>query len=189
VPGAFMSMLGISFMNKIVNELKVNLPEQVLNHMRTNVITSLKQGNYEGTTKDGMDMALCVINLETLELCFAGAYNPAVIVTNNQAIELKADRMPVGLHIKMDDFTNEKYQLQKGDCVYLFSDGFQDQMGGPDGRKFMRKNLRDLLVSVHSKPFAEQREILDKTIESWRIASPEGEIDQMDDILVLGFTV
>lgn len=190
VPGAFMSMLGISFMNKIVNELKVNLPEQVLNHMRTNVITSLKQGNYEGTTKDGMDMALCVINLETLELSFAGAYNPAVIVSNNEAVELKADRMPVGLHIKMDDFTNEKYQLKKGDCVYLFSDGFQDQMGGPDGRKFMRKNLRDLLVAIGSKSFPEQKEVLESTIENWRKSYPaNGGAEQIDDILILGFTV
>jgi len=190
VPGAFMSMLGISFMNKIVNELKVDLPEQVLNHMRTNVITSLKQGNYEGTTKDGMDMALCILNLETLELNFSGAYNPAVIVTNNEAVELKANRMPVGLHIKMDDFTFEKYQLKKGDCVYLFSDGFQDQMGGPDGRKFMRKNLRDLLVSIHTKPFAEQQTILENTIEHWRMSYPvNGGAEQIDDILLLGFTV
>jgi serine phosphatase RsbU (regulator of sigma subunit) len=190
VPGAFMSMLGISFMNKIINELKIELPEQILNHMRSNVITSLKQGNYEGTTKDGMDMALCIINLQTLELTFSGAYNPAIIVANNEAVELKADRMPVGLHIKMDDFTNEKYQLKKGDCVYLFSDGFQDQMGGPDGRKFMRKNLRDLLVSIHQKPFEEQKDLLNTTIENWRTSnSQEGEIDQMDDILVLGFSV
>ncbi|HOZ15017.1 MAG TPA: two-component regulator propeller domain-containing protein [Tenuifilaceae bacterium] len=190
VPGAFMSMLGISFMNKIVNELKVNLPEQILNHMRANVITSLKQGNYEGTTKDGMDMALCIINLDTLELTFSGAYNPAIIVENNEAVELKADRMPVGLHIKMDDFTHEKYQLKKGDCVYLFSDGFQDQMGGPDGRKFMRKNLRDLLVAISSKPFAEQKEVLESTIENWQNSYPvNGGAEQIDDILVLGFTV
>ena len=98
--------------------------------------------------------------------------------------------MPVGLHIKMDDFTNEKYQLKKGDCVYLFSDGFQDQMGGPDGRKFMRKNLRDLLVSIHSKPFAEQKELLESTIENWQNSYPvNGGAEQIDDILVLGFTV
>ncbi|MGE0077193.1 MAG: two-component regulator propeller domain-containing protein [Bacteroidales bacterium] len=190
VPGAFMSMLGISFMNKIINELEVDVPEQVLDHMRSNVITSLKQGNYEGTTKDGMDMALCVINLVTLELSFAGAYNPAVIVTNNEAVELKADRMPVGLHIKMENFKQETYQLKKGDCVYLFSDGFQDQMGGPDERKFMRKNLRDLLVTIHQKPFEEQKEILNSTIENWRKdTSTNVEIAQMDDILVLGFSL
>jgi ligand-binding sensor domain-containing protein/serine phosphatase RsbU (regulator of sigma subunit) len=191
VPGAFMSMLGISFMNKIINERKIDLPEQILGQMRSNVITSLKQGNYEGTTKDGMDMALCVIDMNTLQLTFAGAYNPAIIISNNEVQELKANRMPVGLHIKMDDFTPEVVQLSKGDCIYLFSDGYQDQMGGPDGRKFMRKNLRELLFSIHQKPFCDQREILDNNIENWRKvkAHPNGEIDQIDDILVLGFKI
>ena len=191
VPGAFMSMLGISFMNKIIKEQKIELPDQILGQMRNNVITSLKQGNYEGTTKDGMDMALCAINLETLELIFAGAYNPAILVSGDEVTEIKANRMPVGLHMVMDDFTHETVQLKKGDCIYMFSDGFQDQMGGPDGRKFMRKNLRELLLSIHSKPFCEQKEILDNTIESWRNdpSNPSGEIDQMDDILVLGFSV
>ena len=186
-----MSMLGISFMNKIIKEQKIELPDQILGQMRNNVITSLKQGNYEGTTKDGMDMALCAINLETLELIFAGAYNPAILVSGDEVTEIKANRMPVGLHMVMDDFTHETVQLKKGDCIYMFSDGFQDQMGGPDGRKFMRKNLRELLLSIHSKPFCEQKEILDNTIESWRNdpSNPSGEIDQMDDILVLGFSV
>jgi len=191
VPGAFMSMLGISFMNKIIKEQKIELPDQILGQMRNNVITSLKQGNYEGTTKDGMDMALCVINLDTLEMIFAGAYNPAVLVSNNEVTEIKADRMPVGLHMVMNDYTPQTVQLKKGDCIYMFSDGYQDQMGGPDGRKFMRKNLRELLLSVHGEPFCEQREILDNTIENWRKdpAYPKGEIDQMDDILVLGFSI
>jgi len=191
VPGAFMSMLGISFMNKIIKEQKIDLPEVILGQMRNNVITSLKQGNYEGTTKDGMDMALCVINLDTLILTFAGAYNPAIIVSNNEVTEIKADRMPVGLHMVMNDFTPETLQLKSGDCIYLFSDGYQDQMGGPDGRKFMRKNLRELLLSIHSKPFCEQRDILENNIENWRKnpALASGEIDQMDDILVLGFKV
>lgn len=191
VPGAFMSMLGISFMNKIIKEQKIELPEEVLGQMRNNVITSLKQGNYEGTTKDGMDMALCIINLNTLMMTFAGAYNPAIIVSDNEVQELKADRMPVGLHMVMNDFTPINIQLKKGDCVYLFSDGYQDQMGGPTGRKFMRKNLRELLESIHQKPFCEQKEILDSTIENWRHdpALTEGDIDQMDDILVLGFKV
>lgn len=191
VPGAFMSMLGISFMNKIIKEQKVDLPEMILGQMRSNVITSLKQGNYEGTTKDGMDMALCVIDLDTLIMTFAGAYNPAIVISCNEVQELKADRMPVGLHMVMNDFTPQTLQLKKGDCVYLFSDGYQDQMGGPTGRKFMRKNLRELLESIHQKPFCDQREILDSNIENWRHdpALPGGEVDQMDDILIVGFTV
>lgn len=191
VPGAFMSMLGISFMNKIINEQKTLEPNEILEKMRSNVIESLHQGNYAGTTKDGMDMALCVINLETLEMTFAGAYNPAVLISNNEAIEIKADRMPVGLHIKMDQYTSESVQLKKGDCIYLFSDGYQDQMGGPDGRKFMRKNLRALLLEIHTKPFAEQQEILEKTIEEWRVnpTRPDNSIDQIDDIVIVGFAL
>lgn len=191
VPGAFMSMLGVSFMNKIVNELKVNLPNEVLNQMRKNVITSLKQGDFEGSTKDGMDMALCIVNLDTLILSFAGAYNPAIVITNNTAIELKADRMPVAHHIVMEPFTPVDLQLNKGDCVYLFSDGYQDQIGGPATRKFMRKNLRELLVSINQKPFAQQRDILDNTIEEWRCnpAQVKGKTPQIDDILIVGFRV
>ncbi len=191
VPGAFMSMLGISFMNKIIKEQKNDMPEAILGQMRSNVISSLKQGNYEGTTKDGMDMALCVIDLDTKIMTFSGAYNPAVVISGDEVFELKANRMPVGLHVVMDDFTPETIQLKKGDCVYLFSDGYQDQMGGPTNRKFMRKNLRELLVSIHSKPFCEQKEILDTTIENWRKneGQPAPEISQMDDILVLGFSI
>jgi ligand-binding sensor domain-containing protein/serine phosphatase RsbU (regulator of sigma subunit) len=189
VPGAFMSMLGISFMNKIIREQKNEQPHVILGEMRKNVITSLKQGNYEGTTKDGMDMALCVINTDTLEMVFSGAYNPAIIISNGEAVEFKANRMPVGLHIVMDDFTPEARQLKPGDCVYLFSDGFQDQIGGPDGRKFMRKNLRELLLSIHTKPFSEQKEHLDQTIEEWRKNPQSGKNDfnQVDDITVVGF--
>ena len=188
VPGAFMSMLGISFMNKIVREQKNEQPEVILGQMRDNVITSLKQGNYEGSTKDGMDMSLCVVDLDTLEMTFSGAYNPAIVISENEAIELKANRMPVGLHIKMEDFTPEIYQLKKGDCVYLFSDGYQDQIGGPTGRKYMKKNMREFLLSIHNKPFAEQKELLDNNIENWKQGGSRTE-EQVDDILVMGFMV
>ena len=191
VPGAFMSMLGISFMNQIIREQKIVKPENVLNHMRRNVINSLHQGDYVGTTKDGMDMALCVIDLNTLVMNYAGAFNPAVIVSGNEAVELKANRMPVGYHLEMGDFTAQAVQVKKGDCVYLFTDGFQDQIGGPESRKFMRKNLRELLVSNHQKTFAEQKLILENTLETWQSNSgiADTRIEQMDDILVLGFKI
>ena len=191
VPGAFMSMLGISFMNKIIREQKVDAPEMILNHMRENVVNSMHQGNFEGTTKDGMDMALCVVNLDTLEMRFAGAYNPVIVISDNQISELKANRMPVGFHLVMDDFLSQSVQLKKGDCIYLFSDGFQDQTGGPDGRKFMRKNLRELLFSIHTEAFSVQKQILESTIENWR-HSPDPaveDMEQVDDIMVFGFTV
>lgn len=191
VPGAFMSMLGISFMNKIVNEQKNILPADILEHLRANIISSLKQGDYEGAQMDGMDIALCVINLDTLFVNFAGSFNPAIVISNNQVFELRADRIPVGYHLVMEPFSSDTYQLKKGDCVYLFSDGYQDQMGGPEGRKFMKKNLRELLLSIHTKPFDEQREILEKTIDEWRISSakPLRGYGQIDDMVIIGFSV
>ncbi len=188
VPGAFMSMLGVSFMNKIVREQHIESPEKILGLMRANVIGSLKQGDHEGSTKDGMDMAVCIVDLNTLSMTFSGAYNSAIVISNNEANELKADRMPVGYHIIMNDYTPINLQLQKGDCIYLYSDGFQDQIGGPKARKFLKKNMRELLLDIHNKPFAEQHDILDKTIEDWK-NHPEGKTDQMDDILIVGFSV
>ncbi|MBI9065779.1 MAG: SpoIIE family protein phosphatase [Salinivirgaceae bacterium] len=188
VPGAFMSMLGVSFLNKIVKEQKIDAPDIILGQMRQNVISSLKQGDYAGSSKDGMDMAICVINIDTLEMNFAGAYNSAIIIRNSEASELKADRMPVGYHIKMSDFTATKIQLLKDDCIYMYSDGFQDQIGGPRERKFMRKNMRELLVDIHTKTFAEQHRILNTTIKDW-MNHPDGKTHQMDDILIIGFKV
>ncbi len=188
VPGAFMSMLGISFMNKIVMEQHIYSPNIILNNMRSNIIESLKQGDYSGSTKDGMDMAIATIDLNTLVMEFAGAYNSAVLISNNEASEIKADRMPVGYHIVMDSFTSTNIQLHKGDCVYMYSDGFHDQIGGPDGRKFMKKNMRQLLLQIHSKPFVEQHTILDTTIEEWK-NHPDGKTGQMDDILIVGFRI
>jgi ligand-binding sensor domain-containing protein/serine phosphatase RsbU (regulator of sigma subunit) len=188
VPGAFMSMLGVSFMNKIVREQHVESPDKILGLMRENVIGSLKQGDHEGSTKDGMDMSICQIDLTSLLMTFSGAYNSAIVISNAEAIELKADRMPVGYHIVMKDYTPISFQLKSGDCIYLYSDGFQDQIGGPQARKFMKKNMRELLLSIHKKPFAEQHDILDKTIEDWK-NHPDGKTEQMDDILIVGFMV
>lgn len=189
VPGAFMSMLGISFMNKIINEQNIYEPHTVLNEMRNNVITSLQQGNYDGSTKDGMDMALCVVDLNTLEMNFSGAYNPAIIMTEGEPIEMKSNRMPVGLHIVMNDFEAETIQLKKGDTVYLFSDGFQDQIGGPKGRKFMKKQLRELIVEIHKKPGVEQLQFLTNTIQQWMNPGNGEGYEQIDDICVIGFKV
>jgi len=191
VPGAFMSMLGISFMNKIIREQKIFKPEDVLGQMRSNIINSLHQGNYEGTTKDGMDMALCIIDLDTLVLNYSGAFNPVVIISENNCTELKANRMPVGLHLEMKEFTSMSIQLKKGDCIYLFTDGYQDQMGGIGCRKFMKKRLRELLIEIHNLPFSEQKRILEETLKKWMHNPdlPQVEVEQMDDITVLGFQI
>jgi len=120
-----------------------------------------------------------------LKMQYAGAYNPLYICRNNELIEVKADRMPIGIYIKeKESFTNNEIDLENGDTFYLFSDGYADQFGGEDGQKFKSKNFKELLLEIHHKPMAEQREILNTTIDKWR-----GRWEQVDDIIILGIRV
>ncbi len=184
VPGAFMSMLGIAFLNEIVNKEGVIEPHKILNRLREQVINQLHQTGEAGESKDGMDVSMYVIDHKKMKLSFAGAYNPLYIIRDNEIIQLKADRMPIGYYIKNTSFTIQKFELQKGDCLYNSSDGYPDQFGGPDGRKFMTKKFKQLLLDIHKKPMAEQQTILDKTIDDWR-----GDIEQIDDIIIIGIRI
>ncbi|PLX17381.1 MAG: hypothetical protein C0597_07055 [Marinilabiliales bacterium] len=185
VPGAFMSMLGVSFLNEIVNRHEITEASAILNSLRADIKKTLGQEGKEGEAKDGMDIALCIIDLEKMKLQYAGAYNPLYLFRNNELVEVKADRMPIGIYIKeKESFTNNDIDLQKGDVFYIFSDGYQDQFGGEDGQKFKTKNYKQLLLEIHQKPMAEQREILDKRIDEWR-----GKWEQVDDIIILGLRV
>jgi serine phosphatase RsbU (regulator of sigma subunit) len=191
VPGAFMSMLGISCLNQIVNENKITEPDLILEKLREDVIRSLKQTGREGEQKDGMDMALCVVDFDNLTMEFAGAQNPLYLIRGNELIETKADRMPVAYYEQMTKFTSRTIQLNQGDCFYMFSDGYADQFGGPQGKKFKYKALKELLVNIKEKPMSEQKEILEKTIQDWATGSgTEGTyFDQVDDILVVGIRI
>jgi serine phosphatase RsbU (regulator of sigma subunit)/Tfp pilus assembly protein PilF len=185
VPGAFMSMLGISFMNEIVNKSDMTQPNKILNKLRENVVHSLHQTGEEGETQDGMDLALCVINNNKTKLQYSGAYNPLFLIRDNELIEYKADKMPIGIYKeKTGSFTNHEIDIREGDTYYIFSDGYVDQFGGPKAKKFMAGKFKDLLLSIFLKPMKEQKEILEKTLEDWK-----GEIDQIDDILVMGFKI
>jgi tetratricopeptide (TPR) repeat protein len=187
VPGAFMSMLGISFLNEIVN---VTQPEnlrsdQVLNHLRELIISSLRQTGKSGESRDGMDMTICIIDTETLMLDYAGAYNAIYIVRGDELIESKPDKMPIGIHVKeLDPFTPYSFQLLKGDIIYSCSDGYADQFGGPDNTKFRRKNFKDLLLKIHTLEMQKQKEVLDQTLFDWM-----AEFEQVDDILVCGIKI
>lgn len=196
VPGAFMSMLGVSFLNKIVNELGIIKPSDILNNLRSNIITALKQeGSFEGT-KDGMDISLCSVNLKTRKLMFAGANNPLLFIRKNgeefELSEIRADNMPIGYHAIMEPFTNHEMDIEPGDTVYLFSDGFVDQFGGPQGRKFMKKRFKELLVSKQVLDMTEQRSTFNITLEDWinhpvsdpSLAELAGQ--QIDDVIVIG---
>lgn len=185
VPGAFMSMLGVSFLNEIVNRHEVTSANVILNNLRRDIKKTLGQKGQEGEAKDGMDIALCVIDIENMKMQYSGAYNPLYLFRNNELMEVKADRMPIGIYIKeKESFTNNEIDLQKGDVFYIFSDGYQDQFGGEDGQKFKTKNYKQFLLEIHQKPMAEQREILDKRIDEWR-----GDWEQIDDIIILGIRV
>jgi len=185
VPGAFMSLLGITFLNEIVHEKGIIQPHEILNQLRIRIKESLnKEGNIE-EYKDGMDMAICMIHKKTHELEYAGAYNSLYIIRDKELQEIKADKMPVGLSGRMDEsFTLQKTKLQENDSFYMFSDGYPDQFGGPKDKKFMTKKFKELLIQVQDKKMDEQKEILNSTIENWK-----GEAEQVDDILVIGIKV
>jgi serine phosphatase RsbU (regulator of sigma subunit)/Tfp pilus assembly protein PilF len=185
VPGAFMSMLGISFMNEIVNKSDMTQPNEILNKLRDNVVNSLHQTGEEGEAQDGMDLALCVINNDKSKLQYSGAYNPLFLIRDDELIEYKPDKMPIGIYKeKQDSFTNHEIDIREEDALYMFSDGYVDQFGGPGAKKFMAKRFKELLLSIYKKPMTEQKNILDTTLEEWK-----GGIDQIDDILVMGIRI
>lgn len=185
VPGAFMSIMGISFLNEIANKKEVQTAAEALNQLRNSVITSLNQEGSETEAKDGMDISLCVFDLHHKKLQFAGAYNPLYFIRDGVIDTIKADRMPIGIHERdKDDFTNNELEIQKGDMYYIMSDGYIDQFGGIDGKKFMAKQLKELLLKIHELPMAEQSKILEQEFIKWR-----GEIEQIDDVLIIGIRI
>jgi ligand-binding sensor domain-containing protein/serine phosphatase RsbU (regulator of sigma subunit) len=183
VPGAFMSMLGVSLLNEITSSSKDYSAADILNELRDNVKSTLSQTGKKDEAKDGMDLALCIIDNNNRKAQYAGAYNPLLLVKNGEMIVLKADKMPIGIHIANEKpFTNNDFIIDKGDVIYMFSDGYADQFGGPENKKFKSCNFRDLLFQNHQKPMAEQKEILEQVFNSWK-----GNYAQIDDILVIGF--
>jgi serine phosphatase RsbU (regulator of sigma subunit)/Tfp pilus assembly protein PilF len=186
VPGAFMSLLGVSYLNEIVRDRSVNSPAEVLNKLRTEIIYSLNSANEdEYGVNDGMDIALCNYKFDSMKLQFACANNPLWLMRDNKIHEYKADKFPVGkYHGDMQSFTNNEIDLQKGDVIYILTDGYPDQFGGPNGKKFKYKPLQELLLSIALKPMAEQKQILDDRMAAWK-----GDLEQIDDILIIGIRV
>lgn len=185
VPGAFMSMLGVSFLNEIVHKENLLQPHLILNKLRESVKRTLGQTGKEGEAKDGMDIAMVVVNFDTMMLQYAGAYNPLYLYRNGELIETKADKMPIGIYIKeKESFTNNEMPVQKGDTFYVFSDGYHDQFGGKDGGKYKSIPFKNYLGSIQSYNMAEQRELLNTNIDNWK-----GNLDQTDDIIVIGVRI
>lgn len=185
VPGAFMSMLGHSFLNEIVNNYKISKPGQMLNRLRTTMIKALHQTGKLDEAKDGLDIALCIFNPKEKKLLFAGAYNPLIMIRNSKITEIRGDRMPIGIHFdETRPFNSHELEVKKGDSIYLFSDGYIDQFGGSKGAKFKLDPFKKLLLSIQEKSMMEQKITLNERLEKWR-----GEYHQVDDILVIGFKV
>lgn len=188
VPGAFMSILGMSLLKEIVINEYITQPDVILRRLRKEVIKAIGQTGSQGEQKDGMDISLCSINTETMMLQWAGANNPCFIINDGKAKEFKADKMPIAIYEKMDKFTLHEVPINKGCMIYMWGDGYQDQFGGPNGKKFMSKKFRELLLSISEKPMKEQHDILDDTIERWKCGY--GTIfEQTDDITVMGLKI
>lgn len=185
VPGAFMSMMGISFLNDIVNVDGIVHPDAILNNLRQKIKTIFETTGRDTKMQDGMDVAICTIDQKNHELWYAGAYNPLYIIREGALIEYKGDRMPVGAHPKDNEqFTMHRVELKPNDRLYMFSDGFPDQFGGPDGRKFMAKAFKRLLLKTSTLTMAEQKAQLEDSMDMW-----QSSYDQVDDILVIGIQV
>ena len=168
VPGAFMSMLGISYLNEIIANNNTTLQtNEILNCLREKVKTAFIQNN-ELTVNDGMDIALCSIDFNEMKLQFSGAYNPLYLIRKSLLTEYKADRQPIGIYPKEKKFSCTEINLQKNDMLYMFSDGYKDQRGGQKGKKFSANNFKKLLITIHNENMDMQKEILNKTFEEWR---------------------
>jgi tetratricopeptide (TPR) repeat protein len=185
VPGAFMSMLGMAFLNEIFTRGEYDNAAQILDQLRLQVVSSLHQTGKMEETKDGMDISLCLFDKDINKMHFAGAFNSLYLVRGGELIEAQADRMPIGVHEKANvSFTNHVLDIQKGDSLYILSDGYIDQFGGENGKKFMTKRFKQLLLDIQQKNMEEQKSFLDTILTQWR-----GEYDQIDDIMVIGIRI
>ncbi|HLP12959.1 MAG TPA: GAF domain-containing protein, partial [Flavobacteriales bacterium] len=183
VPGAFMSIIGFNSLNQVVNELNITNPAEILNNLNKIVTYTLRQKQEDTKIQDGMDLSICVVDLEKNKLEFAGANNPIFIVRNGNVIEVVADHHPIGNYVGENDFRfkNNEIDLFPNDRIYLSSDGYADQFGGPRGKKLKYTQFRDILLENHNLPMKEQKAKLDKMFEEWR-----GDLEQIDDVCVIG---
>ncbi len=188
VPGAFMSVIGSLLLDYTIEDLQNFNAADILNNLKSKLVKTLNPEDNKPKVQDGMDMALIVFT-ETnngIIIDYSGAYNSLYLIRNGILTEYKATKMPVGLYqIGIEkEFENNNIELQKNDVLYVFSDGYADQFGGPKGKKFKSKNLKQLLVDIHKKEMNEQKQILDNKFEKWR-----GNNEQIDDVILVGIKI
>jgi serine phosphatase RsbU (regulator of sigma subunit) len=183
VPGAFMSIIGFDLLRNITKEQGVENPSQILNLLNLGISETFSKHATEGAVKDGMDVSLLVIDRNNKLLEYAGAFNPLYIARENKIIEVKGNRFAVGKVEGNEDnkFDNHVIPYRDNDMVYIFSDGYADQFGGPLGKKFKFRRFRHLLLTINSLPLIKQKSFLEENFDSWK-----GQLEQVDDILVIG---
>src|SRR4030042_3472703 len=184
VPGAFMSILGITTLREVINRGSYSSAGSILNQLREGIMKALNQTGEEFEQKDGIDMALCLLNTESNEIEFAGAFNPIYVIQNKRLIEINGDKMPIGVAAEEErPFTTHRFSLEADNVIYLFTDGFVDQFGGTKGKKFKYQPFRNLILKIHEMPMHKQKEEFQKAFEKWK-----GEHSQLDDLLIVGFS-
>ena len=174
------SVVGNNALNRSVREHKLTKPGEILDKSREILIKEFEKSEEE--VKDGMDISLCAINGNQLE--FAGAYNPVFIVRKGELTETRGDSQPIGKYDNAKPFTTHQFTLQKGDTIYIFSDGFADQFGGEKGKKFKKANFKKLLLSIEDLPMSEQKVFIEKEFQKWK-----GQLEQIDDVCVMGVRI
>jgi serine phosphatase RsbU (regulator of sigma subunit) len=182
VPGAFVSIVGFNGLKRTVNEFNLRQPAEILDKLTEIVVETFSAS--DAHLKDGMDMAICSIDYKTLKLEYAGANNPLILIRDGELFETKGNKQPIGDFIHSVPFTNHQIQLKKGDSIYLFTDGYADQFGGPKGKKFKLKTLKSLLLEVSNSPIKDQKDLLYKAFNDWK-----GEIEQLDDVCLIGIKI
>jgi serine phosphatase RsbU (regulator of sigma subunit) len=190
VPGAFLTILGTSFLNELNATDTILTPAQILDKLRARIIAELSVTNKEtNETKDGMDISLARLNLKTNELMWAGANNPLWIISSEgkeraELSETPAHKQPIGFYPTLSPYPNHTFQLNKGDIFYLFTDGYADQFGGPKGKKFKHKKLKDLLLDIYTEQAEKQKQLILKEFIDWKVS-----YEQTDDVCIIGIKV
>jgi len=183
VPGAFMSMIGSILLDDIISKKQINSPEIILNKLHNGVVKALKQTMRKKASKDGMDIALCVIEDDFSKLRFSGAFRPLLHISEGKINRIRSDSAPIGgFRAEEPKFSLHEIDVKKGDCFYIYSDGFADQFGGSDNKKYLTKRFREFLLSISHESMERQEELLREEFESWKADS-----EQVDDVLVIGF--
>jgi serine phosphatase RsbU (regulator of sigma subunit) len=183
VPGAFMSVLGITLLNEIVRRKEISKASQALEVLRHELKETLNQSHKEYSHNSGMDIALCVIDHSKKIMQYSGANAPLYLIRNNKLIEYKPTRNPIGLTPIEIPFLNNEIEYEEDDAFYLFSDGLTDQFGGEEGKKFQSRRFKHLLLEIHKKPLEIQRDHIKLSLLKWM----ENKHEQVDDIMVFGF--